>query len=204
MTSASPPARDQQRVGRVDQLRLVDDVRIAQRRGVHLFLEHPLVDRADRVLGAAEDFRVRLARVEEGVLGDDAADAALDAFGAEGDLVVAVRPRATPWRRMRRRRPCGRPRSARGCRRPAERPGMRRPVRTMTLPSISRRRIALGEPTSPLPSGVIVAALRPSPCALHRAPRPRARRRFWLRGAARARGRSARKPRSHADDVRAR
>ena len=46
-------------------------------------------------------------------------------------------------------------------------PGSRRPVRTMTLPSISRRRMALGEPTSPLISGVIVAALRPSPGALH-------------------------------------
>ena len=41
-------------------------------------------------------------------------------------------------------------------------PGMRRPVRTMTLPSIALRRIALGEPTSPCPSGVTVAALRPS------------------------------------------
>jgi len=42
-------------------------------------------------------------------------------------------------------------------------PGKRRPVRMMTLPSISRRKIAFGEPTSPLISGVMVAALRPSP-----------------------------------------
>ncbi len=41
-------------------------------------------------------------------------------------------------------------------------PGMRRPVRTMTLPPIALRRMALGEPTSPVVSGVIVAALRPS------------------------------------------
>ena len=39
---------------------------------------------------------------------------------------------------------------------------MRRPVRTMTWPPMALRRIALGEPTSPLVSGVMVAALRPS------------------------------------------
>src|SRR5437870_3167807 len=44
-------------------------------------------------------------------------------------------------------------------------PGMRRPVRTITLPPISSRRIRFGEPTSPRPSGVIVAAFRPSPCS---------------------------------------
>src|SRR5260370_1508084 len=42
-------------------------------------------------------------------------------------------------------------------------PGMRRPVRTMTRPSICLRRIALGLPTSPAPSGVIVAAFSPYP-----------------------------------------
>src|SRR5574337_1039296 len=41
--------------------------------------------------------------------------------------------------------------------------GMRRPVRRITLPSISSRRMALGDPTSPGVSGVIVAALRPRP-----------------------------------------
>ena len=44
-------------------------------------------------------------------------------------------------------------------------PGIRRPVRTITLPSTSSRRIRLGEPTSSLPSGVIVAALRPKPAS---------------------------------------
>ncbi len=44
-------------------------------------------------------------------------------------------------------------------------PGMRRPVRRITLPSISSRRMALGEPTSFLVSGVMVAALRPRPVA---------------------------------------
>src|SRR5260370_6769848 len=42
-------------------------------------------------------------------------------------------------------------------------PGMRRPVRTMTRPSICLRRIALGLPTSPAPSGLIVAAFSPYP-----------------------------------------
>src|SRR5438874_307815 len=40
---------------------------------------------------------------------------------------------------------------------------MRRPVRTITRPPISSRRIRFGEPTSSAPSGVIVAAFRPSP-----------------------------------------
>ena len=44
-------------------------------------------------------------------------------------------------------------------------PGIRRPVRTITLPSISSRRIRFGEPTSFRVSGVIVAAFRPSPCS---------------------------------------
>src|SRR3954452_18488070 len=40
---------------------------------------------------------------------------------------------------------------------------MRRPGRMITLPSISSRRIRLGEPTSSAPSGVIVAALIDKP-----------------------------------------
>ena len=44
-------------------------------------------------------------------------------------------------------------------------PGIRRPVRMMTLPSTSSRRIRFGEPTSSRPSGVIVAALIPSPAS---------------------------------------
>ncbi len=42
---------------------------------------------------------------------------------------------------------------------------MRRPVRTMTLPSIPSRMSRLGLPTSSAPSGVIVAALIPSPAS---------------------------------------
>jgi len=42
-------------------------------------------------------------------------------------------------------------------------PGSRRAVRTIPVPSISWRRMAFGEPTSPLGSGVMVAALRPRP-----------------------------------------
>src|SRR5262245_35081164 len=42
-------------------------------------------------------------------------------------------------------------------------PDRRRPVRRITLPSIASRRIAFGLPTSPMPSGVIVAAFRPKP-----------------------------------------
>ena len=42
-------------------------------------------------------------------------------------------------------------------------PGIRRPVRMITRPPISSRRIRFGEPTSPAPSGVTVAAFSPSP-----------------------------------------
>ncbi len=44
-------------------------------------------------------------------------------------------------------------------------PGIRRPVRTITLPSSASRSSRFGLPTSSAPSGVIVAALSPSPVA---------------------------------------
>src|SRR5436305_6047549 len=44
-------------------------------------------------------------------------------------------------------------------------PGIRRPVRTITRPPISSRRMRFGEPMSPRPSGVTVAAFNPSPCS---------------------------------------
>ena len=90
MTSGSPVERDQQRERRVDQLRLVRDVRVARGRGVHLLLEHPLVDRADGVLRAAEDLRAGALGLAERELGDRVADAALDPLRAERDLVVAL------------------------------------------------------------------------------------------------------------------
>ncbi len=57
-------------------------------------------------------------------------------------------------------------------------PGRRRPVRTITFPSTASRRIRFGEPTSPRPSGVIVAAFRPKPAFAHRLGRLAARRRW--------------------------
>ena len=42
-------------------------------------------------------------------------------------------------------------------------PGMRRPVRTMTDPPTPSRRMRFGLPTSPVVSGVMVAALSPRP-----------------------------------------
>src|SRR2546426_9481519 len=57
-------------------------------------------------------------------------------------------------------------------------PGMRRPVRTMTRPSICLRRIPFGLPTSPEPSGAIVAALMPKPSCLRAAA---ASRTHWFR-----------------------
>ena len=165
MTIGSPLADSEQRERRVDQLRLVRDVGVARGRRVHLLLEHPLVDRADRVLRAAEDLRAGALRLAERELGDSAADSALDALGAEARPRRRPRPRATPARRTRRRPPSARPRSARGRRRTATTPGIRRPVRTITWPPISSRRIRFGEPTSSAPSGVIVAAFSPSPAS---------------------------------------
>ena len=156
--------RDQERERRVDQLRLVGDLRVTLRRGVHLLLQHSLVDRADRVLRSAEHLGSRALGLAEREFRDRAADAALDLLGAKSDLVVpgALRHSFAPYASPTAIRtteigewtpPTG------------STPGIRRPVRTITLPPISSRRMRFGEPTSSRPSGVIVAALRPSPWA---------------------------------------
>ena len=99
------------------------DLGVSAGGGVHLLLEHPLVDRADRVLRPAEHLGARPLGLAERELRDRAADPSLDPLGPERDLVVAAIPPATPWRRTRRRRPCGRPRSARARRRQGARRG---------------------------------------------------------------------------------
>ncbi len=78
---------EQQRVGRVDQLRVVLDIGVALGRRVHLLLEHPFIDRADGVLGAAKDLRAQLRGMAKGVLGHGAAVPPGDLLGAVGDLV---------------------------------------------------------------------------------------------------------------------
>src|SRR5215210_2288073 len=57
---------------------------------VHLLLELPLVDRADGVLGPAEDLRSGPRRLLERELCDRVADPPLDPLGAERCLVVAA------------------------------------------------------------------------------------------------------------------
>ncbi len=104
--------------------------------GVHLFLKHSLVDRADRVLRAAEDLRAHLARRGRTRTRRPTGRRRAKSFRSGRRLRRRLRPRAIPWRRRRRRRPCARPRSARECRRPGARRGSSRPVRTITLPSI--------------------------------------------------------------------
>ena len=81
---------DQERESRVDELRLVRDLGMALGGGVHLLLEHALVDRADGVLGPAEDLCSRPLGMAKGELGDGAADAPLDLRRAEGGLVLAL------------------------------------------------------------------------------------------------------------------
>jgi hypothetical protein len=58
--------------------------------GVHLLLEHSLVDRADGVLRAAEHLRLHSLGLTERELGHCPADPALDLLRAERDLVLAV------------------------------------------------------------------------------------------------------------------
>ena len=79
--------RDQERERRVDELRLVGHRWMALGGGVHLLLEHPLVDRADRVLRPPEDLGPSPLGELEGELGDSAADPALDPLCPEGRFV---------------------------------------------------------------------------------------------------------------------
>ena len=58
--------------------------------GVHLFLQHALIDRADGVLRAAEHLRARALGLAEREFGDRVADAALDPLRAQRNLVVAL------------------------------------------------------------------------------------------------------------------
>ena len=59
-------------------------------RGVHLLLQHPLVDGADGVLRPAENLGVHPLSQLETEFGDRAANRALDPLGSESRLVVAL------------------------------------------------------------------------------------------------------------------
>jgi hypothetical protein len=69
---------------------------MALRGGVHLLLEHPLVDGRDGPLGAAVDLAVHPLGRAEGVLGDRPAGAARDLLGAVGDLARRALVALTP------------------------------------------------------------------------------------------------------------
>ena len=81
--------RQQERERRVDQLGLVSHGRVPLRRRVHLLFQHSFVDRADRVLRAAEDLRACALGELEREFGNGATDRALDPLGAERRLVFA-------------------------------------------------------------------------------------------------------------------
>jgi len=80
---------DQERERRVDELWLVRHVGMTRSRGVHLLLEHALVDRAHRVLGPAEDLRAHPLGLAERELGNGVTDSPLDPLRAKRSLVVA-------------------------------------------------------------------------------------------------------------------
>ena len=82
--------RDQHRVGRVDQHRVVAHVRVAGRGGVEFLFEHALVHRGHRPLGSAADGRPHANGLEERNLGHLAAHSAADVFGAPSGLVVTL------------------------------------------------------------------------------------------------------------------
>ena len=114
---------DEEREGRVDQLRLVLDLGMPLGGRVHLLLQHPLVDRARRCTWGRRrpwpscaprgGTRTRRRR------GRSAAR-----FARCGTRPrPRPRPRATPSRRRRRRPPCGRRRSESALRRSARRRG---------------------------------------------------------------------------------
>jgi hypothetical protein len=82
--------RNEEREGRVDELRLVRHLGMARGRFVHLLLEHPFVNGADGVLRATEHLRARSLGLPKRELRDGVADASLDALGAKCDLVVTI------------------------------------------------------------------------------------------------------------------
>ena len=191
ITSGSPLERDEQRERRVDQLRLVRDVRVALGRRVHLLLEHPLVGRADGVLRPAEDLRAGALGEAERELGDRSGRCAARCARCGTRPRRRPRPRATPSRRRRRRPPCARPRSARGRRRSGTTPGMRRPVRTITWPPISSRRMPVRRADVVRALGRDRRRLQAEPVPRGSPRRPRGRRRSASPAVTRARGRSA-------------
>ena len=157
-------------VGGVDQRGPVGDVGVPRGRGVHLLLQHPLVDGRDGPLRPAVDAGAQLRRP----CGTSTRPRTGRPSGRSArSATPALRPvPASPVRSLLgpvgvARRPCARPRSG-GRRAPAgATPGMRRPVRTMTEPPMPSRRMRLGLPTSPVVSGVMVAAFSPRPVSPH-------------------------------------
>ncbi len=83
-------SRHESRERRVDQDRLVVDVRVALGRRVHLLLQHPLVHRAHGPFGPAVDAPADPIRFAERELGDRGAIPAHDPLGAKRHLVGAL------------------------------------------------------------------------------------------------------------------
>ena len=157
-------AADQRGVEGVDQHRPVAAIRVAGGGRVELLLQHPLVDRRDGPLGPAEH---RSACAGPGGRRTRRPPGRCGARCARRDRRPRRRrrPRGTRGRCRRRRPPSARSRSARGC---LDRPHAGEPAAAadddLAADGLAGRR-AFGLPTSPAPSGVMVAAFRPKPWA---------------------------------------
>ena len=114
---------DQEREGRVDQLWLVGNGGVAFRSGVHLLFQHPFVDGADRVLRALRRPWRSCARRGGRRTRRRPGRCVARCAPCGRRPPPRPRPRATPWRRRRRRQPSGRPRSGSALRRSGRRPG---------------------------------------------------------------------------------
>lgn len=153
-------------VGGVDEGRAVGDRWMTGCRRVHLLLQQRFVERRNGPLRAVVDRSHRRSGGPECVVGDGATARPSGPLGPTGRCIASPdgpardfsAPQASPMAIRT---------TAIGCTTgpSGATPGRRRPVRTMTEPPTSSRRIRFGEPTSPAPSGVVVAAFSPRPAS---------------------------------------
>ena len=156
--------RDQESERRVDQLQLVGDLRVTLRSGVHLLLQHSLVDRADRVLRSRRTPWLPCARPGGTRIPRPRGRRGARSSRCEKRPRRPRSPHAIPSRRTRRRPPSARRRSAR-----VDAPDREHPwnppsgAHVLAADLLPQDAIRRADVVTAL--GVIVTALRPSPWA---------------------------------------